>query len=70
MIRYPLTYPLNTSSNTLFDLFSFSCFYRHVNPDGTIDTVGPRLIVKGDSTTETKGSTKLSDFLVTAKRHR
>ena len=41
-----------------------------MNPDGSIDTSGPRLIVKGDSTTEMKGTTKLSDFFVTAKRHR
>lgn len=49
--------------------FGSSCFYKHVNRDGSIDEpAGPRIIIKEDSTTEICPTTKLSDFLRTAKR--
>jgi hypothetical protein len=51
--------------------FGSSCFYKHVNRDGSIEEpTGPRIIIKEDSTTEICPTTKLSDFLRTAKSKR
>lgn len=44
--------------------FGTSCFYSHVNPDGTVDKRVLRTIVDGNEKANVYRETKLSDFIV------